>query len=140
MWIVPLILGALALGFCAFLVNAEVREWWDAKLRVARERQRSMDLQMLWPVCVDLSPDMTRARMAFAVHAFQDPAWTTDFSDEQLYQIIEALGAPGSLPEWHLLCPNCGTRDSIMAAEAPRKLECSGGCGAFMELNLPLLP
>jgi hypothetical protein len=40
-----------------------------------RERQRAIDLEILWPVCRDEAPDLDTARAAFAMHAYRDPAW-----------------------------------------------------------------
>ena len=38
-------------------------------------RLRKIDMQVLWPSCVKLTNDLDHAKMAFAVHAFNDPAW-----------------------------------------------------------------
>ena len=45
-----------------------LRKWWNA-------RQRAIDIEILWPICVENAPDIDQARAAFAVHAFNDPAW-----------------------------------------------------------------
>lgn len=42
--------------------------WW-------RERQRRIDLMILWPVCKEHATDLEHAKAAFAVHAFNDRAW-----------------------------------------------------------------
>jgi hypothetical protein len=42
--------------------------WW-------RARQRSIDLQILWPACKDGARDLDHAKAAFAVHALHDEAW-----------------------------------------------------------------
>jgi hypothetical protein len=42
--------------------------WW-------RARQRQIDLEILWPTCKELAPDLDHAKAAFAVHAFNDTAW-----------------------------------------------------------------
>ncbi len=42
--------------------------WWHG-------RQRSIDLDILWPICCEQACDLDHAKMAFAVHAFHDPAW-----------------------------------------------------------------
>lgn len=39
-------------------------------------RQRAVDLQILWPICREQAPDLDHAKAAFAVHAFNDEAWT----------------------------------------------------------------
>ena len=56
--------------------------WWYA-------RCRKLDMEILWPSCIRLAPDLNNAKMAFAVHAFNDPAWqfigpdaTHDFIDK----------------------------------------------------------
>lgn len=38
-------------------------------------RLRKIDMQILWPSCVSQAHDLDHAKMAFAVHAFSDPAW-----------------------------------------------------------------
>lgn len=58
-----------------------LRNWWWA-------RQRAVDLQTLWPACKKLAPDLDHAKAAFAVHAFQDPAWVKFYGDDRLKQII----------------------------------------------------
>jgi hypothetical protein len=45
-----------------------LREWWDA-------RRRKIDIEILWPCCKTQAEDLDQARMAFACHAFYDPAW-----------------------------------------------------------------
>ena len=62
-----------------------IRNWWWA-------RQRKMDMEILWPLCVDNSPDMDHAKAAFAVHAFNDPAWIEHYGS-QLPAVIDALDA-----------------------------------------------
>jgi hypothetical protein len=54
--------------------------WWH-------ERQRAIDLQILWPSCRDLAPDLDHARAAFAVHAFHDRAWMSLGEDEIIRRI-----------------------------------------------------
>lgn len=38
-------------------------------------RCRALDLKILWPSCRAQAPDLDLARAAFAMHAFNDPAW-----------------------------------------------------------------
>jgi hypothetical protein len=38
-------------------------------------RLRRLDMEILWPTCKAEAPDLDHARAAFAVHAFNDPAW-----------------------------------------------------------------
>jgi hypothetical protein len=45
-----------------------IMRWWYA-------RMRRFDLQILWPTCKAEARDLDHARAAFAVHAFNDPAW-----------------------------------------------------------------
>lgn len=61
-----------------------ISKWW-------RRRQRSIDMQILWPACKSQAPDLESAKAAFAVHAFNDPAWTQDYSEQELYDAIDAL-------------------------------------------------
>lgn len=106
--------------------------------RPYRAQQRHMDLTMLWPVITDVTDSMDHAKSAFACHAFNDPAWTIDLCDSEIYVIIDALDTGGP-PEWKLRCPKCGTRDSLCSPEPPRNMPCSAECGATMRLDLPQL-
>jgi hypothetical protein len=54
-----------------------MRSWW-------RARQRRIDLDILWPICVRGANDLDHAKAAFAVHAFNDPAWLALGEDEML--------------------------------------------------------
>jgi len=55
------------------------------------ERQRAIDLEILWPICKEQAQgDMDKAKAAFAVHAFNDPAWVRHYED-RLYRVIEEL-------------------------------------------------
>lgn len=47
-------------------------EWLIGKWH---ERQRAVDLQLLWPSCKKQAPDLDHAKAAFAWHAFRDKAW-----------------------------------------------------------------
>ena len=60
-----------------------LQNWWWA-------RQRAVDLKILWPECKKQAPDLDHARAAFAVHAFNDPAWVR-FYEERLYAVIGEL-------------------------------------------------
>jgi len=57
--------------------------WWH-------RRQRAVDLGLLWPECRKQSPNLTVARAAFAVHAFNDPAWL-ELGDEKIIETIDEL-------------------------------------------------
>jgi hypothetical protein len=57
--------------------------WWWA-------RMRRLDLEILWPVCKREAPDLEHARAAFAVHAFNDPAWLC-LGEDGLIAAIEGL-------------------------------------------------
>lgn len=59
------------------------QRWWWA-------RQRAIDLEILWPQCKAMAPDMDHARAAFAVHAFNDPAWVRHYQGG-LFKAIEEL-------------------------------------------------
>lgn len=56
------------------------RWWW--------RRQREFDLRVLWPECKRQSIDLDHARAAFALHAFQDPAWVREYE----YNLIKVIG------------------------------------------------
>jgi hypothetical protein len=38
-------------------------------------RLRKIDMDVLWPTCAAQAHDLDHAKAAFAVHAFNDPAW-----------------------------------------------------------------
>ena len=38
-------------------------------------RCRKLDMELLWPSCLSQACDLDHAKAAFAVHAFNDPAW-----------------------------------------------------------------
>lgn len=38
-------------------------------------RLRRLDLEILWPTCKGLAPDLDHAKACFATHAFRDRAW-----------------------------------------------------------------
>lgn len=59
--------------------------------RLWRRHLRRIDLKILWPACKEKAPNMEIAKGAFAVHAFNDSAWTRDFSEAELTKFIEEL-------------------------------------------------
>ena len=65
------------------MVRAFQSWWWS--------RQRAADLQLLWPVCKQLAPDLDHAKAAFAFHAFNDPAWIDAFGEAGLIEAINRL-------------------------------------------------
>lgn len=60
-----------------------IKRWWHT-------RQRALDLQILWPQCVKLAPDLDHAKAAFAVHAMNDPAWL-ELGRNQVLNFINEL-------------------------------------------------
>ena len=63
-----------------------IRVWW-------RARQRRLDTQILWPICVQGANDLDHAKAAFAMHAFNDPAWL-ELGEDEIIQVIDRLKAP----------------------------------------------
>lgn len=63
-----------------------IANWW-------RNRQRSIDLQILWPICCEQAADLDHAKMVFAVHAFNDPAWLS-LGNDGIKSFIDNLEAP----------------------------------------------
>jgi hypothetical protein len=49
-----------------------------------------MDLLLLWPACKEQARDLDHAKAAFAVHAFNDPAWVR-FYEGDLCRVINEL-------------------------------------------------
>jgi hypothetical protein len=60
-----------------------LRAWWAA-------RQRAIDMEILWPSCLELAPDLDHAKAAFAFHAFNDPAWLI-LGEAEIQRRIDAL-------------------------------------------------
>jgi hypothetical protein len=60
-----------------------ILDWWHA-------RQRAFDLKILWPTCCAEAHDLDHAKMAFAVHAFNDPAWLC-LGDDEIKRRIDEL-------------------------------------------------
>ena len=54
-----------------------------------RQRQRAIDLRILWPACKENAADLDHAKAAFARHAFHDAAWTCLGEDEIKRRINE---------------------------------------------------
>lgn len=61
-----------------------IARWYSARLR-------KIDLQILWPICLKQAKDLDHAKAAFAVHAFNDPAWLR-LGEEEIKRRIDALG------------------------------------------------
>jgi hypothetical protein len=60
-------------------------------MQIWREAQRRVDLQMLWPSCKRHAPDLEHAKAVFYWHTMQDEAWTTDYTDTELIDFVDAL-------------------------------------------------
>jgi hypothetical protein len=60
-----------------------ILSWW-------RRRQRQLDLDLLWPLCVHGANDLDHAKAAFAVHAFNDPAWL-ELGEDNIIALIDRL-------------------------------------------------
>ena len=64
-------------------------DWWHA-------RQRSIDMQILWPTCCEQATKagltLDHAKAAFAVHAFHDEAWLC-LGEDEITRRIDALEA-----------------------------------------------
>jgi len=63
-----------------------LQNWWHA-------RQRAIDMEILWPACCAQAFDLDSAKMAFAMHAYNDPAWT-HLGDKGIFMIIDSLQCP----------------------------------------------
>jgi hypothetical protein len=60
-----------------------IRAWWNA-------RRRKIDLDILWPICLERANDLDHAKAAFAVHAFNDPAWQ-ELGEDAIFRFIDRL-------------------------------------------------
>jgi hypothetical protein len=58
-----------------------IGKWW-------RKRQRNIDIKILWPACKKQALTLDMARNVFIVHAMDDPAWTTDFTEAEILKFI----------------------------------------------------
>jgi hypothetical protein len=65
------------------MIKALIDRFWHAP-------RRRLDLAILWPSCIKHAPDLNRAKAAFAVHAFNDPAWLA-LGDKELFLFIDNL-------------------------------------------------
>lgn len=73
-----------------------IGKWW-------RKRQRQEDMKILWPACLEaggkrfqegkgeIHTVLHYAKAAFACHAFNDKAWTKDFSPTEIEDFIGRL-------------------------------------------------
>jgi hypothetical protein len=66
-------------------VWAAILAWW-------RMRRRADDVANLWPHCLAGASTVDHAMLAFAIHAYNDPAWLALGEDELRLQIT-LLGA-----------------------------------------------
>jgi hypothetical protein len=57
--------------------------WWHA-------RQRRIDMAILWPICRREANALDHAKAAFAVHAFNDPAWL-ELGEDAMLDFIDGL-------------------------------------------------
>jgi hypothetical protein len=57
-----------------------------------QRRQRRLDMEVLWPACLEVSPDLDRAKAVFAAHCLHDPAWTS-LGEDALFAFIDQLEA-----------------------------------------------
>lgn len=53
-------------------------------------RCRQIDLEILWPACRRVTPDIDRARAAFACHALHDRAWMV-LGEDEVCRLIDGL-------------------------------------------------
>lgn len=59
--------------------------------RLWRVMQRRLDLTILWVELKGQAADIDHAKAAFFYHVINDTAWTTDFTKEELIEIVDAL-------------------------------------------------
>lgn len=55
-----------------------------------RKIQRRMDMQMLWPACVEHADSLDQAKAAFYWHVSQDSAWS-DYDEKSLIEFVDQL-------------------------------------------------
>lgn len=59
-------------------------------VRLWHKRQRDIDIQLLWPTCRDVAPEIDVARAAFACHALHDSAWA-EIGEDEIIKFISTL-------------------------------------------------
>lgn len=64
-----------------FRILERLYGWW-------RDRQRAIDLDILWPSCKQHAHSLTDARIAFLKHMSMDPAWS-GMTEEELERFVE---------------------------------------------------
>src|SRR5262245_36985232 len=75
-------------GHCCCPARHGVRvmfKWLKAKWY---ESQREIDIDVLWPSCLEQADSIEQAKMVFAVHAYNDPAWQA-LGPTGIYEYIE---------------------------------------------------
>lgn len=65
-------------------------KWFTKRLR---QRERTADLEILWPALCDVSDNIDVAREAFKLHAMTNDSWS-DLSDTEIQDLINKLEAP----------------------------------------------
>jgi hypothetical protein len=60
--------------------------------KIWRAHQRSIDMDILWPICLKGANDLDHAKAAFAYHAFNDPAWR-ELGEDGIIDFIDRLEA-----------------------------------------------
>lgn len=69
---------------------------WKRLMDFYDDRRRAIDLKILWPTCVRFADDLHQAKAAFALHAFNDPAWVS-LGEEEIKRRIDALKPPAGV-------------------------------------------
>jgi hypothetical protein len=59
-------------------------------LQLLHRYRRKLDIEILWPRCREHAPSLYQARLAFTVHAFNDPAWLC-LGKTEIAKIIDRL-------------------------------------------------
>lgn len=59
--------------------------------RFWRDRQRRIDMKILWPACRDQTDSLDDARSAFLTHCLNDHAWRRDYSVAQIDEFVGRL-------------------------------------------------
>lgn len=66
------------------------RLWWRVWGWCDGNR-RDVDIRHLWPACKAAAPDLDHAKAVFALHVFNDKAWTRHCSHSDLVLFIDRL-------------------------------------------------
>jgi hypothetical protein len=58
--------------------------------KIINARRRNLDMNILWPICLQAANDLDHAKSAFAMHCYNDPAWQ-ELGEDAIFNFIDRL-------------------------------------------------